>query len=87
MNEQEKLIHAAAFDAARRVEELLAIPRRERALRFFELFQLLKRGLEEFCVRNGTAALPCRTRRELRTIYESLMRKEQECRTTKKAST
>jgi hypothetical protein len=52
MTRQERLTHRAAFDAARRVEELLAIPRDKRALKFFELFHLVKRGLEDFRLRS-----------------------------------
>jgi hypothetical protein len=51
MTRQERLLHRVAFDAARRVEEVLTIPRNKRARMFFELFQAIKRGLEEFSLR------------------------------------
>jgi hypothetical protein len=53
MTRREKLLHATAFATARRIEELLVIPRRQRARRFFELFQAVKHGLEEFSLGSG----------------------------------
>jgi len=52
MTGRERLLHITAFEAARRIEEVLIVPRRLRAIRFFELFQLIKRGLEEFSDRS-----------------------------------
>jgi hypothetical protein len=52
MTGQERLAHVVAFEAARRIEEVLAIPRSKRAMVFFRLFQTVKRGLEEFIVRS-----------------------------------
>ena len=51
MTRRERLLHETAFEAARRVEEVLPIPRRERARIFFELFVAVRRGLEEFSLR------------------------------------
>jgi hypothetical protein len=51
MTREERLIHAIACEAALRVEKILAIPRKKRALRFFELVQIVKRGMEEFSMR------------------------------------
>jgi len=53
MTRRERLLHETAFEAARRVEEVLPIPRRERARIFFELFVAVRRGLEEFSLRSG----------------------------------
>jgi hypothetical protein len=48
MNEQEMTVHRIAFEVAHRVEALLAIPKGKRALRFFELYQLVRTGLTEY---------------------------------------
>jgi hypothetical protein len=48
MTRQERLMHAVAFEAARQVEEVLPLPTGKRALRFFEVLQAVKGGLEEF---------------------------------------
>lgn len=48
MTSYERLLHTVAFDAARMVEDVVAIPRKQRARMFFEVFRAIKRGLEEF---------------------------------------
>lgn len=53
MIRRERLLHETACEVARRVEEILSIPRHERARMFFELFLAVKRGLEEFSLRSG----------------------------------
>jgi hypothetical protein len=52
MTRQERLLHAIAFEVARRIEEVLSIPKSRRAILFFELFQAVKRGLEAFSGRS-----------------------------------
>jgi hypothetical protein len=52
MTRQEQLVHVIACEATRCLEELLPIPKRQRALMFFELFLVVKRGLEEFSRRS-----------------------------------
>ena len=51
MTRRERLLHRAAFATACRIEEVLSIPRHERARMFFELFVAVRRGLEEFSLR------------------------------------
>jgi len=46
--EQEQLLHVVAFDTAREITPLLTIRRGQQAAMFFELFQAVKVGLEEF---------------------------------------
>jgi len=52
MNDQEKIVHQIAFEAASHVEQLLAFPKGKRALQFFELYQLVRRGLAEYSQRS-----------------------------------
>ena len=52
MTRQERLMHVIAFDAVRHIEEVLPIPKSKRAVMFFEVFQVVKRGLEEFSLRS-----------------------------------
>jgi hypothetical protein len=51
MTKRERLLHETVFEVARRIEEVLSIPRHERARMFFELFVTVRRGLEEFNLR------------------------------------
>ena len=44
MTERERLIHAVAFATTREVEQVVAFPRKRRALMFFDVFQRLKQG-------------------------------------------
>jgi hypothetical protein len=53
MSKEERLLHQVACEAARQVEEALALPSSQRALRFFEIFRLVKGGLEEFSRRRN----------------------------------
>ncbi len=52
MTRQERLMHAIAFEAVRHIEEVLPIPKGKRAVMFFEIFQVVRRGLEEFSLRS-----------------------------------
>ena len=46
MNRRERLIHAVAFATTRAIEEVVAFPRKKRALLFFEVFSRIKQALE-----------------------------------------
>ncbi len=53
MTRREKLLHAIALEAAQAIEQLFAFPRAKRAMRFFALYQRVKRGLEEVSGQSG----------------------------------